>query len=177
MPLPDPRRLLRQCLWGQLVGRRVLPFARSVGRLAVLLRRDDLTLASDPEAGQHELFDLTSFRLRPRLSRAPFELAHHAAFDHGFQGVHAQGRLGTDQPDALVAVRSRGADQLMVGRPQPLAVQVVNGSDSVQDHATGSRLAVRGNRQHLVDAASELRARDHLGQHSAQCLIELEGAA
>ena len=104
VPLRDPRRLLGKRFRCQLVRRRVLPFTRPVGGLTVLLCGDDLVLAAEPKAGQDELFDFPPLRLRAGLPRASLESAHDAAFDDGFQGVHGQGRVGTDKTDALVAV-------------------------------------------------------------------------
>jgi len=140
MTLSDAQRFLRQGLGSQLVGRGILPLAGTVGRFTVLLGGNHLMLAAEAEAGQHELFDLAALRLRPSLSRAPLEGAHDAALDHRLQRIHAQGRFRTHEADALVAVCARGADQLVMGRPHSLPVEVSHRSDPVQDHAAGSRL-------------------------------------
>src|ERR1700674_1291391 len=82
MALRYTHRLLRQRVWGQLVGRRVLPFTGAVGRLAVLLRGDHLMLAANPKAGQHELFDLPALGLCPGWRRARLKVPHAAAPNH-----------------------------------------------------------------------------------------------
>ncbi len=131
-------------------------------------------LAADPEAGQHQRFDLAPLRLRAGLSRAPFKCAHDAPFDHGFQSVHAKWGLGPHQADSLVPIGARGADELVVSRAKPLPIEVVGGSDPVKDHPAGRRPAVRGHRKNLVDTAAELCAGDHVGKHAAERLVELE---
>ena len=176
MALGDAGRLLSQSIGRQLVGRRVLPLARAVGRLAVLLRGDDLVLAAAAEAGQAELIDLTALGRGTGLPRATLEGAHDAAFDDAFEAVHAE-RLGAQDRHPLVAPRPRRADQLVVRGTQALAVQVVHGAEAVEDHAAGGDAALNRNWQHLMNAASELGVDDHLGQNAAYGLVQLEGGA
>src|SRR5260370_40140134 len=133
--LSDLHRLLGQGLRSQLVGRRVLPFACAVGRLTVFLRRDDLVLAPDSKTREHELVDLTPLGLRAGLSRAPLEGAHDTALYDVLQRVHPRLRLGPHQAAPLVSVRARRADELVMGRTEPLAFHILRRATPIEDDA------------------------------------------
>src|SRR5438093_12794127 len=66
--LRDAVGFLCERVGGALVGRGVLPFARSVGGLSVALRREHLRLAAAAKPRQHDLVDLASPR---RLAGPP----------------------------------------------------------------------------------------------------------
>src|ERR1700674_1138845 len=111
--LGDADRLLRQGVRRELVRWCVLPFAGAVGRLAVLLGRDDLVLPSGAEAHEHDLIDLPPFRCGSSLPRAALEGAHDATFDDRLQAIQAQ-RLATQDGHSLVAPGPRRADELVM---------------------------------------------------------------
>ena len=172
--LRDARRFLRERVRRQLVGRGVLPLSRAVGRLAVLLRRDDLGLAPDAETGEDQLVDLAALGRWPGLAGAPLEGAHDGALDDSFERVHAE-RLDPHDGEPLVAPGARGADELVVGRAKALPVQVVERAEPVQDHATRGHLALRRDGQDLVDASAELGVGHHLPQDAAHGAVEVLG--
>jgi hypothetical protein len=64
-----------------------------------------------------------------------------------------------------------------MGGTQPLAVQVLGSPNPVEDHAARPGLALCWYGKHLVNAASELGACDHVGQNAAECLVKVESAA
>src|ERR1700680_1560017 len=64
-----------------------------------------------------------------------------------------------------------------MGGAQPLAVQVLGSANPVEDHAARPGLALCWYGKHLVNATSELGACDHVGQHAAECLVEVQSAA
>ncbi len=111
----------------ELVGGRVhLPLAGAVGRSPRSPARPRPRCSRPiPKPVSTSLFDLAPLRLRAGLPRAPLEGAHDTALDDRLQRVHAQRGLGSHQPDPLVPVRARGADQLVMGRTEPLPVHVL----------------------------------------------------
>src|SRR4029077_887849 len=118
--------------------------------LAVLLRRHDLVLATGAIAREQDLVDLATLRRRAGLPGAPLERAHHATLDHALEAFHAE-RLGAQDGHALVAPGARSADQLVVRGTEPLAVQVVDRAESVEDHAAGGDPSLGGDGEDLVD--------------------------
>jgi len=62
----------------------------------------------------------------------------------------------------------------VVSRAQPLAVDIVNRAEAVQDQAARCDAPVGGHRQDLVDPSLELAAAEQLRQEAAQCPIEID---
>src|SRR5438094_5374150 len=81
-------------------------------------------------------------------------------------------RAGAHTEQQVVAAGARRAHELVVGGPEPLAIEVVQRAEPVEDHAPRLDLALGGDRQHLVDAAAELGVGDHLAEDAAHRLIE-----